>query len=440
MSRLLPSSADAAVAGIPEGGFVYLSGNAATPRALARALSRRRSKDRPFTVGHVLMLGEDPFKDPACRGHFRHHAWFVGPADRPAVHAGDADAVPVHLHHIPDVIRRGPRLDAALIMASPPDAHGFMSLGVEVMAARAAIDKADVVIVQINQCMPRVHGDSFVHMSEVDHVVEVDEPLPELVPPPATPEQQAIARHIAPLVPDGATLQLGIGGVPDAVLSLLATPGTDMARADLGIHTEMVSDGLVDAIAHGAVTGRKKTLHPGKVIITFAMGSQRLYDFIEDNPIIEAHPCDVVNDPFVIARNERMVAINSALSLDITGQVNADSIGTRIYSGFGGQLDFIRGASASRGGVPIIALPSTARRGTLSRIVPMLAPGSGVVTTRADVHWVVTEHGAVNLYGQSLRARAERLISIAHPEFRPELLAAAAGRKLYTVDSPPSPA
>jgi acyl-CoA hydrolase len=440
MSRLPRLTPDAAVADIPEGGFVYLGGNAATPRALAQALARRRSPGRPITVGHVLMLGEDPFKDPDCHGHFRHHAWFVGPADRPAVHAGEADAVPVHLHRIPDVITRGPKLDAALITASPPDSHGFMSLGVEVMAARAAIDKADQVIVQINHSMPRVHGDSFVHMSEVHKVIEVDEPLPELVPPPATPDQIAIAKHIAPLVPDGATLQMGIGGVPDAVLSLLSTPGTDMARSDLGIHTEMVSDGLVDAIEHGAVTGRKKTLHPGKVIITFAMGSQRLYDFIEDNPLIEAHPCDMVNDPFVIAQNDRMVAINSALSVDITGQVNADSIGPRIYSGFGGQVDFIRGAAASRGGVPIIALPSTARKGTLSRIVPMLDPGSGVVTSRADVHWVVTEHGAVNLYGRSLRARAEALISIAHPDFRPELLAATAGRKLYTVDSVPAPA
>lgn len=430
--------ADAAVADIPAGGFVYLSGNAATPQALVQALARKELSGPPVRVGHVLMLGEDPFA--GVSGRFRHHAWFVGPADRRAVAEGAADAVPVHLHRIPDVIRRGPRIDAALLMVSPPDEHGFMSLGVEVMASRAAIDRADRVIVQVNPHMPRVHGDSFVHVSEVHAIVEHAEPLPELVPPPPSDAQQAIARHIAPLVPDGATLQLGIGGVPDAVLSLLSTPGSDLSRRDLGIHTEMVSDGLVDAIENGAVTNRKKTLHPGKVILTFAMGSKRLYEFIADNPVVEAHPCDFVNDPFTIARNARMVAINSALSVDITGQVNSDSIGPRIYSGFGGQVDFIRGAAASDGGVPIIALPSTARGGTVSRIVPTLAEGAGVVTSRADVHWVVTEHGAVNLYGCALRERADRLISVADPGFRGELRAATAARRLVPVDSPPPPA
>ncbi len=436
MKRPPVVSADAAVADLPPGAFVYVSGNAATPQALVRALARRPLDGPAVRVGHVLMLGDDPFDAPACAGRFRHHAWFVGPADRRAVASGAADAVPVHLHHIPDVIRRGPRLDAALLMVSPPDEHGFMSLGVEVMASRAAVDKAERVIVQVNPRMPRVHGDSFVHVSEVHAVVEHEEALPELVPPPPSAAQQAIARHIAPLVPDGATLQLGIGGVPDAVLSLLSTPGSDLARGDLGIHTEMVSDGLVDAIRNGAVTNRRKTLHPGKVILTFAMGSRRLYDFIADNPVVEAHPCDFVNNPFTIARNDRMVAINSALSLDITGQVNSDSIGARIYSGFGGQVDFIRGAAASEGGVPIIALPSTARGGTVSRIVPTLADGAGVVTSRADVHWVVTEHGAVDLYGCSLRERAERLITIADPAFRSDLRAAAVARHLVPVDSP----
>jgi 4-hydroxybutyrate CoA-transferase len=428
-------SADEAVANIPAGGFVYVSGNAATPVALVQALARRKVDGPPIRVGHVLLLGDDPFSAPECQPNFRHHAWFVGPADRAAVGAGNADAVAVHLHNIPDVIRLGPRLDAALISVSPPDEHGFMSLGVEVMASRAAIEQADQVLAQVNPAMPRVHGDSFIHISEVTAIVEHEAPLPELIPPPASAVQIAIARNIAPLVPHGATLQMGIGGIPDAVLSLLATPGTEMSRRDLGIHTEMVSDGLVDAIESGAVTGRKKTLHPGKVILTFAMGSQRLYKFIADNPVVEAHPCDVVNNPFVIAKNARMVAINSALSLDITGQVNSDSIGTRIYSGFGGQVDFIRGAAASEGGVPIIALPATARGGTVSRIVPTLAAGAGVVTSRADVHWIVTEYGAVNLYGKSLRARAELLMEIAAPDFRAELRAAASARRLVPVDS-----
>lgn len=413
-----------AAALVPDHARLYVSGNAATPQALLRALAARTDLQGPVTVQHVLLLGEDPFDTPTARGIFRHHAFFVGPADRAAVAQGRGEHVPVHLHQIPAAVRGGAPLDAVLLSASPPDEHGFMSLGVEVMASRAAIERAARVIVQVNEAMPRVHGDAFVHVREVHALVEHTEPLPVLQPPPPSAEQQAIAAHIAALVPDGATLQLGIGGVPDAVLRLITDPASGFARRDLGIHTEMVSDGLVSAVQSGAVTGRRKTLHPGKVILTFAMGSPTLYDFLQDNPLVEAHPCDYVNDPGVIARNERMVAINSALSVDLTGQVNSDSIGPRIYSGFGGQLDFIRGAAASKDGVPIIALPATAKDGTVSRIVPMLQPGAGVVTTRADVRWVVTEHGAVNLFGCTLAERAERLISIAAPQFRDELAAA----------------
>lgn len=412
----------AAAALVPDGGSIYVSGNAATPLALLRALAARTDITQCIRVAHVLLLGEDPLGGRDGGGRFRHHAWFVGPADRKSVEIGAADHVPVHLHRIPDVIRRGPPLDCALVSCSPPDTHGFMSLGVEVLASRAAIERARTVIVQVNEAMPRVHGDAFVHVSEAHAIVEHTEALPQLTPPPPSTEQQAIARHIAALIPDGATLQLGIGGVPDAVLRLVTDPTTGFARSDLGIHTEMVSDGLLDAVNAGAITGRRKTLHPGKVVITFAMGSEKLYTFLRDNPLVEAHPCDYVNDPVVISKNDRMVAINSALSVDITGQVNSDSIGTRIYSGFGGQVDFIRGAAASKDGVPIIALPSTASGGKFSRIVPTLAVGAGVVTTRADVHWIVTEFGAVNLYGRSLRERAELLTSIAHPNFR-ELLA-----------------
>lgn len=409
-----------AAAQVPDGGFVYVSGNAATPNALVRAVAARQDLSG-VRVGHVLLLGDDPFVAGGDR--FRHHAWFVGPADRPAVQEGRADAVSVHLHQIPRVVE-ATDIDVAFLQVSPPDDHGFMSLGVEVMASLAAARRAKRVIVQVNDQMPRVHGDAFLHVRHVDGLVEASEPLAELLLPPPSPEQRQIAEHIEPLVPDGATLQLGIGGVPDAVLSLLD------GRQDLGIHTEMISDGVMQAVESGVLTGRKKTLHPGKVIITFAMGTQQLYDFIADNPLVEAHPCDYVNDPFVVARNERMVAINSALSVDLTGQVNSDSIGTRVFSGFGGQVDFIRGAAASKGGVPIIALPSTAKKGTVSRIVPLLAPGSGVVTTRADVHWVVTEFGAVNLFGRTLAQRAEQLISIAHPKFHEELMAAAKERKL----------
>jgi acyl-CoA hydrolase len=421
------SAADA-VRGVPDGGFLYVGGNAATPGALVRALAERTDLTRRMRVGHVLLLGDDPFA--ARPDVFRHHAWFVGPADRKAVNDGRADYAPVHLHQIPEAIRRGPDLDAAALCVSPPDEHGFMSFGVEVMAAPTAIRKARQVIVQVNEAMPRVHGDSFVHVSEVSAIVEHAEPLPELTLPPPTAEQQAIARHIASLVRDGATLQLGIGGVPDAVLQLLTDRASPFARRDLGIHTEMISDGLMAAVDSGALTGRAKSLHRGKVVLTFAMGTKKLYDFLADNPLIEAHPCDYVNNPAIVARNDNLVAINSALQVDLTGQVCADSIGTRIYSGFGGQVDFMRGAAASSGGVPIVALPATAKGGTISRIAPTLDLGAGVVTTRADVHYVVTEFGAVDLFGRTLSERAELLISIAAPEYRDHLRDAARKRGL----------
>ena len=413
-------SSDAAAALVPDGGFVYLSGNAATPHGLANALAARTDLTKTVRVGHVLMLGQDPFA-AAQPGRFRHLAWFVGPADRSAVASGDADYCPVHLHQIPRLLRDGPTLDVAMLMVSPPDRHGYMSLGVEVMASLAAVRNARRVVVQINEAMPRVHGDSFIHLDQVTAAIHLDQPLPELAPPPATAEQDSIAQHVMRLIPDGATLQLGIGGVPDAVLRLLH------GRSDLGVHSEMVGDGVVDAVEAGLITGRSKTLHPGKVVITFAMGTRRLYDFVADNPMFEARPCDYVNDPRVIAKNRHMVAINQALSVDLSGQVCSDSIGHRIWSGFGGQVDFMRGAAMAQGGVPIVALPSTAKGGTVSRIVPSLQEGSGVVTSRADVHWVVTEYGAVDLFGRTLRQRSQLLASIAHPDFRDGLMEAAAG-------------
>lgn len=420
-SRL--TTPEAAIGQLAGDAMVYLGGNAATPRVLARALARHaEATPGAVTCGHVLLLGEDPVL-PRDRREVRHRPWFVGPADRAQVASGDADYVPSHLSEIPRMVRNLPRLDAAVLMVAPPDDHGFLSLGVEVMASLAAAERAERVIVQVNPRMPRVFGNSFLHVSEVDAVVEAEEELAELPSEVPTDVERAIASHVVPLIPEAATLQLGIGGIPNAVASLLRD------RDDLGVHSEMISDGVMDAVVRGVITGRHKTLHRRKVVTTFVLGTRALYDWVDENPVVEAHPCDHTNDPFTASQQPKLVAINSAISVDVTGQVNSDSMGSRIWSGFGGQVDFLRAASRSAGGVPIIALPSTAKGGTVSRLVPTLATGAGVVTSRADVHWVVTEYGAVNLYGRALRERAELLASIAHPAFRDELLAAVPGRR-----------
>ncbi len=405
---------------------VYYGGNAAIPRALIRGLAARGDLSE-VQLNHVLLLGEDPLSAPGMEGRFRHNSLFVGPADRVAVNDGRADYVPIFLHQIPRLWSEGiVPLDVAMVMVSPPDAHGFMSLGVEVLASKAACLHARQVIVQVNARMPRVLGDCFLHVSEVDAIVEHDEELPELPPCEISAVERAIGRHVAALIEPGSTLQMGIGGIPDAVYSEI---GGDL---ELGVHTEMLSDGAMRAIERGVISCSRKTLNPGKAIITFALGSRELYDFIDDNPLIEAQPVEVVNDPFVVSQNEKMVAINSAIEVDLTGQVCSDSIGPYIYSGFGGQVDFIRGAARSKGGRPVIALPSTAKGGTVSRIAPFLKPGSGVVTSRADVHYVVTEHGVAHLFGRNLRERAEALIAIAEPAFREELERAARERKLLS--------
>lgn len=414
-----------AVARIESGHRVYYGGNAAIPQTLVRALARRRDELEDVQLNHVLLLGDDPLSKPGTEGHFRHNSLFVGPADRRAVNEGRADYVPIFLHQIPRLFReRIVPLDVTMVQVSPPDEHGFMSLGVEVLASQAACRAAGTVIVQVNERMPRVLGDAFLHVGRVDAIVEATEPLPTLEAAPASPVEEAIGRHVVELIEPGATLQMGIGGIPDSVYAALDGP------LELGIHTEMISDGAMDAIARGVVTGNRKTLHPGKVVITFALGTERLYDFIDNNPLLEGHPVEYVNDPFVASQNDKLTAINSAIEVDLTGQVCSDSIGSRIYSGFGGQVDFIRGAARSRDGRPVIALPATAKKGELSRIVPSLKPGAGVVTSRGDVHWVVTEHGAVNLFGKNLRERAEALISIAQPEFRDDLERAARQRRL----------
>jgi len=404
---------------------VYYGGNAAIPQTLVRALAARRDDLHDVQLNHVLLIGDDPLSAPGMEGHFRHNSLFVGPADRKAVNDGRADYVPIFLHQIPRLFReRIVPLDVAMVQVSPPDEHGFMSLGVEVLASTAACQMARTVIAQVNERMPRVLGDSFLHTSRVHAVVEATEPLPELQVAEPTDVERAIASHVLNLITPGCTVQMGIGGIPDSVYESMEGP------MELGIHTEMISDGAMRAIERGVVTGVHKTLHPGKVICTFALGTAALYDFLDNNPLIEAHPVNHVNDPEIAAQNDNLVAINSAIEVDLTGQVCSDSIGPYIYSGFGGQVDFIRGAAHSRGGRPVIAIPATAKGGAMSRIVPFLKEGAGVVTSRADVHYVVTEHGAVNLFGKNLRERAELLISIAHPAFQDDLERAAKERKL----------
>lgn len=410
-------SAQEAVSEIRSHNRVYISGNAATPYVLMNALAERKDELEGVELVHVLLLGEDPLSRPDMEGHFRHNSLFVGPADRKAINDGRADYIPVFLHQIPDLFYSGQmKLDAAMLHLSPPDEHGFMSLGVEILASRAAAETAKIVIAQVNEKMPRVLGDSFIHVSRVHKIVEISEDLPQLENKPCSDVEKKIGSYIADLIEDGATLQLGIGGIPDAVLASLK------GRRNLGIHTEMVSDGVMEAIEEGIITGAKKTFHPNKVILTFMLGSDRLYNFADNNSMFEAHPTDYTNHPFNISQNDNMVAINSAIEVDITGQICSDSIGTYIYSGFGGQVDFIRGAAHSKGGKPIIALPSTAKGGEMSRIVPVLKEGAGVVTTRGDVKYVVTEYGVAYLHGKNLQERTKALINITHPKFRDDLI------------------
>ncbi len=420
-------SAQEAVKLVKSGDQIYYSGNAAAPYPVLRALVERKDELKNVILNHVLLIGEDPFSDPSLKDHFRHNSFFVGSADRKAVNEGRGDYVPVFLFQIPRLFQEGiVQLDVAIIQTSPPDKHGFLSLGAEVLASKAAVDNAKIVIAVVNDQMPRLLGDCFVHVSRATAIVESSFPLIELPRQPISEIQQKIAGFIAPLVEDGSTLQLGIGGVPDAVLNLLG------GKKDLGIHTEMVSDGVMEAIEKGIITGRKKTIHRGKAVLTFALGTKQLYEYLNDNPLFEAHPSDYTNNPYVVAKHDNLVAINSALEVDLTGQVCSDSIGTYVYSGFGGQVDFIRGAAQSKGGKPIIALQATAKKGTMSRIVPVLKLGAGVVTSRADVHYVATEFGVAYLFGKNVRQRAEALIAVAHPNFRGELEAAAKERKLIS--------
>ncbi len=403
----------------------YVHESMMAPVSLLEALTARARALRGVEVVHLHTNAPAPYVAPDLAGHVRHNALFCGPNVREAVQDGRADFTPVFLSEIPGMFKDGTLpLDVALLQVSPPDAHGFCRLGLSVACARAAADHARVVVAELNPRVPRTLGHSAVHVSQIDYAVEVDRPLPEVPPPPIDDAARAIGEHIAAQIPNGATLQMGIGAIPDAVLAALGH------HECLGVHTEMFSDGLIPLVESGVVSCRKKTRFEGRVVTSFAMGTQRVADFVDKNPFVEFHGSEVVNDPREIAKQHRMVAINSAIQIDLTGQVCADSIGDKIYSGIGGQMDFMRGAVRSKGGKAFIALPSTAKGGQLSRIVPRLSPGAGVVTTRGHVQYIVTEHGAVDLRGRSLRQRAELLISIAHPDHRAELRHAARERHL----------
>lgn len=410
---------ETALSTIHSGNRIYIGGGAGVPKCLAGALTGRASELQDVEITHILTFADAPYAAPQYQDAFRVNALFIGHNVREAVQKGRADFTPVFLSEIPRLFRTVLPIDVALISVSPPDTHGFCSFGVEVGTTKPAAEAARTVVAEINPRMPRTHGDSFIHVSRLDQIVEVDYPLPQAPQGGSTDKHLKVGEHIAEMIPDGATLQMGIGSIPDAVLRNLG------AHRDLGVHTELFSDGVIDLVEAGVITCARKTFHPGKIVAGFLFGSQRLYDFVDENPLIEMHPTDYVNDPFNIARNKKMVAINSAIQVDLTGQVNADSIGPRLYSGAGGQVDFIRGAARSEGGVPIIAFLSTAKGETISRIVPLLHEGAGVVTTRNDVHYIVTEYGVASLYGRPVRQRARELISVAHPRFRDELTRAA---------------
>ena len=422
-SRII--TANEAVRHIKSGQRIFLSGNCSVPQKVLSALVDYAPQLEDVEICHALTVGPADYVAPEMEGHLRVNTMFISNNIRNAVHAGRADFTPILLSEFTLLFKNKILpLDVALIHVSPPDEHGFCSFGIEVGLTKSPAESANIIIAEVNQQMPRTLGDSFIHVSRLNYLVPVDYPLPETVMSEGGPDPiiDKIAAYIAELIPDGATMQMGIGAIPNAVLKYLST------KKDLGVHTELFSDGVIDLVESGTLTNARKTLHVGKITAGFIIGSQRLYQWVDDNPIIELHPTEYVNDPFVIAQNERMVAINSAIEVDLTGQVCADSIGPKLYSGVGGQLDFVYGASRAKDGVPIIALPSTAamRDGKIiSRIVSMLKLGAGVVTTRNHVRYIVTEYGIADLYGKTIRQRALALTNIAHPDFREQLVSQA---------------
>ena len=420
-------TADEAVSIVRSGDRVFIQSVAAAPQQLVQALVRRAPELRDVEIVHLITSGEAPYTRPEYRESFRTNSVFIGPNIREAVASGQADYIPVFLREVPGLFRqRILPLDVAMIQVSPPDRHGFCSLGVSVDISRAAVEMATHVIAQVNPHMPRTHGDGLIHMGQIDYAVEVDDPLPELPKIQLSDVELKIGQNCAQLIEDGATIQMGIGAIPDAVLASLTH------HRNLGVHTEMFSEGVIDLVERGVITGHNKRTHPGKIVGSFLMGTRRLYDFVDDNPLVVLLDVAYTNDTAVIRRNPKVTAINSAIEIDLTGQVCADSIGARMYSGVGGQMDFMHGAALSEGGKPIIALPSTTGRGE-SRLVNYLKQGAGVVTTRSHIHYVVTEYGCAYLYGKNLRQRARALINIAHPDHR-ETLEREAHERFKTLD------
>lgn len=413
--QLKIATAEHAVDFVRSGDRIWVQQGCGTPITLLEALTRSAPHLHDVEICHMLTCGTPSYLKPEFEGHFRHNGLFLGGNVRQAVAEGRADYTPVSLSDIERLFDDVLPIDVAFVQTSPPDGHGYLSLGIGADCTLTAARRARHVIVEMNERMPRALGETFIHISRVAAIVPVSRDLLERAPEPPNPVQMRVAGHVASLIPDGATLQMGIGGIPNYVLGMLA------GHRDLGFHSEMCPDGVVPLIESGVLNGERKTLHPGKVVAGFVLGSRMLLDYIDNNPAFEFRPTQYVNDPFIIAQNDNMIAVNSAIQVDLSGQVCADSIGTRPYSGFGGQLDFMRGAGRSKGGKPIIALPATARDGAVSRIVTVLEPGAGVVTPRSDVHYVVTEYGIAYLRGKTLRQRAEALIAIADPKFQDEL-------------------
>ncbi|MDD3806887.1 MAG: acetyl-CoA hydrolase/transferase C-terminal domain-containing protein [Candidatus Marinimicrobia bacterium] len=409
-----------AVKAVKSGDTVYVHSNCAVPEYLIDALVSRASELKDVTMVHILTLGKAAYTKPEMEGHFRTLSLFSGSNVRQAIQEGRGDFVPIFLHEVSDLFWSGHiKINVALIQVSPPDDHGYCSFGVSLDHTRAATETADIIIAQVNPKMPRVHGNTFIHVDDLDFIVEAETEIFEFPKPAGSEEFSKIGQYIADLIEDGATMQTGIGGIPDAVLNHLYD------KKNLGIHSEMFSDGVIELVKNGVINNSQKKLHRGKITAGFVLGSRRLFDFIDDNPLVEFHNQEYINNPWVIAQNPKMVAINSALEVDITGQICADSIGIMNFSGIGGQVDFFRGAKMSPGGKAILALTSTAKCGTISRIVPFLKKGASVTTTRADVHYIVTEYGVAYVHGKSLRERAKALINIAHPTFREDLEKAA---------------
>lgn len=414
-------SAEEAVRAVKSGDRIFLTGNCSVPHQLMSALVEYAPELHDVEICQALTVGASDYVKPEMEGHLRVNTLFISGNVRPAVQEGRADFTPVLLSEFPLLFKNKVLpVDVAFVHLSPPDVHGYCTFGIETGLTKSPAESARIIIAEVNEQMPRMLGDTLIHVSKLDYIVPVNYPLSELqmANEGASDVTEKIAGHIAERIPDGATMQLGIGGIPNATLKYL------MHKKDLAVHSELFSDPVVDLVEAGVLTGARKSLHPGKIVAGFLLGTHKLYDWANDNPVIELHPTEYVNNPFVIAQNARMVAINSAIEIDLTGQVCADSIGTRFYSGVGGQFDFIYGASLSEGGLPIIALPSTTclRDETLlSRFVPTLKPGAGTTTSRSHVHYVVSEFGMVDLYGKSVRQRAQLLISIAHPDFRDEL-------------------